>query len=112
MSIKIYGSITGKLPIQNNNKTFIKKLQTKNLYIGLNIVLLIKNFLQKKGIINIQAIKQTIRKIPNNLLLTALKTAYKGEKYHSGTICAGVTNEFAITKYHYDQNNPLQKIKS
>lgn len=66
MSINIYGSITGKLPIQNNNKTLTKKLHTKNLYIGLNIVLLIKNFLQKNGIIKIQAIKHTIKKIPNN----------------------------------------------
>lgn len=43
----------------------------------------------------IQTIKQTIKKIPNNLLVTDLKTAYKGKKYHSGTICAGVTKELA-----------------
>ena len=39
--------------------------------------------------------KQAIKNKPNNLLGTLLKTAYKGKKYHSGTICAGVTKPFA-----------------
>jgi len=42
-----------------------------------------------------QTIKQAIKNKPNNLLGTLLSTAYKGRKYHSGTIWAGVTNELA-----------------
>lgn len=48
-----------------------------------------------KGINIIQTIKHTIRNKPNNLLGTLLNTAYKGRKYHSGTIWGGVTREFA-----------------
>jgi hypothetical protein len=36
--------------------------------------------------------------IPNNLCVTLRKTAYKGKKYHSGTICAGVTKGLALIK--------------
>lgn len=39
--------------------------------------------------------KQRIKKIPNNLLVTLRKTAYKGKKYHSGTIWDGVTKALA-----------------
>jgi hypothetical protein len=53
-------------------------------------------FLQIKGIVIIQTIKHNIKNKPNNLLGTLLKTAYNGKKYHSGTICDGVTSEFAI----------------
>ena len=39
-----------------------------------------------------------VKKIPNNLFVTERRIAYKGKKYHSGTICAGVTKEFAKIK--------------
>jgi hypothetical protein len=35
------------------------------------------------------------KNIPSNLSVTDLKTAYKGKKYHSGTIWAGVTRKLA-----------------
>jgi len=34
----------------------------------------------------IHKIAQAIKKIPNNLFVTERKMAYKGKKYHSGTI--------------------------
>jgi hypothetical protein len=43
-------------------------------------------------------ITKKIKEIPNNLLDTARKIPYKGKKYHSGTICAGVTKGFAKRK--------------
>ncbi len=52
-------------------------------------------FFKIKGKNNKHKIKQAIKKIPNNLLVTLRKTAYNGKKYHSGTICAGVTKELA-----------------
>jgi hypothetical protein len=52
-------------------------------------------FLLIKGINITQIIKQAIKNKPSNLLGTLLNTAYKGKKYHSGTICGGVTNELA-----------------
>jgi len=61
-------------------------------------VLRIINPLQKNGNNTIQIIAQAIKKIPNNLFVTDRKIAYNGKKYHSGTICAGVTNELAKIK--------------
>jgi len=34
--------------------------------------------------------------MPSNLSVTERKTAYSGKKYHSGTICDGVTKALAI----------------
>ena len=73
-----------------------KKNQTMIPYNGLNIVLRIINPLQIKGIAIIQTIKQANKNKPNNLLGTLRSTAYKGKKYHSGTICGGVTKLLAI----------------
>jgi len=51
---------------------------------------------EKKGRQNkIKTIRNN-KKIPNNLSVTDLSTAYKGKKYHSGTICGGVTKKLAI----------------
>lgn len=54
--------------------------------------------LQKNGNNKIQTTAQAIKNTPNNLLVTDRKIAYNGKKYHSGTIWAGVTNEFAKIK--------------
>jgi hypothetical protein len=53
-------------------------------------------FLRTKGNINNATTKHAIKKIPSNLSVTERKTAYNGKKYHSGTICEGVTNALAI----------------
>jgi len=90
--------MTGKLPIHPNKKQIAKKNQINKLYNGLNNALRIINPLQKTGNNKIHAIAQAIKKIPNNLFVTERKTAYNGKKYHSGTICAGVTSEFAKIK--------------
>jgi len=55
-----------------------------------------KVLLVAKGITNKVTTKQAIKKIPNNLSVTERKTAYNGKKYHSGTICDGVTKALAI----------------
>lgn len=36
--------------------------------------------------------------MPKSLCVTLRKTAYSGKKYHSGTMCAGVTRKFALLK--------------
>jgi len=63
---------------------------------GLNAPLRIILFFKIKGIINNATTKQAIKKIPSNLSVTDLNTAYKGKKYHSGTICDGVIKPLAI----------------
>jgi hypothetical protein len=63
---------------------------------GLNVPLLIIEFFKTKGITSNATTKQAIKKIPSNLSVTERKTAYNGKKYHSGTICEGVTKAFAI----------------
>jgi hypothetical protein len=90
------GSKTGKLPIQPNKKQIIKKNQITIPCKGLNNVLRIKDSFNKKGNIKIQIINKAIKITPNNLFVTLRNTAYKGRKYHSGTICVGVTKELAI----------------
>jgi len=45
-----------------------------------------------------QAKNIIIKKRPNNLLGTERNIAYKGKKYHSGTICVGVNIGFASIK--------------
>jgi hypothetical protein len=52
-------------------------------------------FLQIVGSKKMQAKNIKIKKSPNNLLGTERKIAYKGKKYHSGTICEGVNIGFA-----------------
>lgn len=52
--------------------------------------------LSYKGIKATDKIIAPITATPNTLLSIDLKTAYNGKKYHSGTICAGVTKELAI----------------
>jgi len=51
----------------------------------------------KTDIKNKQAINKTNKNKPINLLVTHLRTAYKAKKYHSGTICAGVTKKLALS---------------
>lgn len=67
-------------------------------YQGLNEAERITN----EFVINGNNIKEKILnpriKIPNNLFETERKIVYKGRKYHSGTICAGVTKGFAKIK--------------
>ena len=46
---------------------------------------------------NKQAINKINKNIPNSLLVTDRKTAYNGKKYHSGTICEGVTRKLAFS---------------
>jgi len=53
-------------------------------------------FFERNGNTNKATTKQAIKKIPKSLFVTDLKTAYKGRKYHSGTICAGVTRALAM----------------
>jgi hypothetical protein len=91
-------SHTGKLPIQPNEKQIAKKIQIIKPYPGLNAVLRIIKPLQKNGNNEIHITAHPIKKIPNNLFVTERRIAYKGKKYHSGTICAGVTKEFAKIK--------------
>jgi len=71
----IYGVITGRPPIHPNKKQFIKKSQIKKLYNGLNNALFIKVYFIIIGKNNKNNIKQSNKKIPNNLLVTALKIA-------------------------------------
>lgn len=52
MAIKIYGDITGKLPIHPNNKHTTTKDQKDNAKKGLNEPLLINVFFKIKGKIN------------------------------------------------------------
>jgi hypothetical protein len=97
LTIRRYGSITGKLPIQPNNKQTIIKDQNQTACHGLNKADFTNADLFKTDIINKQIINKAIKKIPNNLLVTERKTAYKGKKYHSGTIWGGVTKKFAFS---------------
>jgi len=53
-------------------------------------------FFRTKGKINKVTTKQAIKNIPNSLSVTERKTAYSGKKYHSGTICEGVTKALAM----------------
>jgi hypothetical protein len=62
---------------------------------GLKKILLINIHLPiNKGKININKIDNANPITPNNLLGIDLNIAYNGEKYHSGTICGGVTKGF------------------
>jgi len=63
---------------------------------GLKVPLRIIEFFRTKGIISNATTKHAIKKIPNNLSVTERKTAYNGKKYHSGTICDGVTKTLAM----------------
>jgi len=67
-------------------------------YIGRNEPLLVKKNLPNKGKKNIHNIAKAINITPNNLFVTERSIAYNGKKYHSGTICAGVTSGFARMK--------------
>ena len=93
--INTYNPITGKPPIQLTRKHVIKKKLIKKTCTGLKLELLILEFFKRKGKKNKDKINQAIIKIPNNLSVTDRKTAYKGKKYHSGTIWDGVDKKFA-----------------
>jgi hypothetical protein len=58
------------------------------------ILLIIIHLPTKKGKNNITKIANAKKTAPNNLLGIDLNTAYNGKKYHSGTICGGVTKGF------------------
>jgi len=88
--------MTGKLPIQPRRIQSARKNQKMNAKKGLKVPLRIIVFFKTNGIINNAITKQAIKKIPSNLSVTDLKTAYKGKKYHSGTICEGVINALAM----------------
>jgi len=81
--------MTGNLPNQPNIKQTHRKYQNKKAMKGLKEALRMIIFFIIKGKNNKQQIKSAINKIPNNLSVTLRRTAYKGKKYHSGTICAG-----------------------
>jgi hypothetical protein len=75
-----------------------KKSPTRNqvncFQIGLNVfdlILLVSN----QGNSPMTPIADTIAITPPSLSGMARKTAYQGKKYHSGTMCAGVTNGLA-----------------
>jgi len=63
---------------------------------GLKVPLRIIAFFNTKGIISNAITKQAIKKIPSNLSVTERSTAYNGKKYHSGTMCEGVTRALAM----------------
>ena len=70
-----------KSPTRNHVNCFHKGLNT------LDLILLVSNHGNKA----ITPMADTIAITPPNLSGIALSTAYQGKKYHSGTICAGVT---------------------
>jgi len=95
--MKKYGSTTGIPPTQPKNRLLTTNMTITNFINGLKKKLLIK--LTKPNIYgknnkNTKANTKAI--IPNNLSGTDLNIAYKGKKYHSGTICVGVTNGLLI----------------
>ena len=77
-----------------NKKKSATSIQTNCFQIGLNtddLILEVSNQGSNASI----PIADTIAITPPNLSGIALKIAYHGKKYHSGTMCAGVTNGLA-----------------
>ena len=84
----------GMAPTYINKKKSATSIQTNCFQIGLNtddLILEVSN----QGSKPITPIADTIAITPPNLSGIALNIAYQGKKYHSGTMCAGVTKGFA-----------------
>ena len=86
-----HGCSTGHPPICVNKKKFAIKNQYANCDNGLNCILLIDDVCTN-GNANNTNNDAANANTPNNLSGILLKIAYANKKYHSGTICAGVTN--------------------
>ena len=81
-------------PTYINKKKSATSIQTNCFQIGLNtddLILEVSN----QGSKPITPIADTIAITPPNLSGIALNIAYQGKKYHSGTMCAGVTKGLA-----------------
>ena len=92
--IATYGSSTTCPPIYVNITKSATNTQNITLLIGLNCLLLI-GLCSINGITNNTNNDANNAKTPNNLFGIDRKIAYANKKYHSGCICAGVTNGFA-----------------
>ena len=92
---RIHKPSAGMAPTYINKKKSPTKNHVNCFQMGLNtldLILLVSNHGSKA----IMPIADTIAITPPNLSGIALNTAYQGKKYHSGTICAGVTIGLAL----------------
>lgn len=92
--IVINGSSTTCPPIYVNIKKSPTNIQNIHLLSGLNCLLLIL-LCSIYGNTNNTNSDANNAITPNNLFGIDLNIAYANKKYHSGWICAGVTNGFA-----------------
>ena len=92
--IVTYGSSTTWPPINVNTMKSPTKNQYNALLIGRNCLLLIL-LCSTTGTANNTSNDPNNANTPSNLSGIDLNIAYANKKYHSGCMCAGVTNGFA-----------------